>query len=201
MPQYGPPSHPLPLNSRADIAKLVGFSLKQLNYWIRVIPTARRYIIFSVPRRHGGARVIHAPIKPIKEMQQKLAAELMLCYRAPAMVHGYVRARNIKSNAMGHSGKRWVLCLDIEDFFPSINFGRVRGMFMAYPFNYIQEVATLLAQLCCHSNALPHGAPTSPVISNLICRGLDKELLSIARRDHCHYSRYCDDLTFSATRK
>jgi len=74
-------------------------------------------------------------------------------------------------------------------------------MFMAYPFNYTSKVATLLAQICCHANELPHGAPTSPIISNLICRGLDKELLSLARREHCHYSRYCDDLIFSATRK
>lgn len=195
-------NHPVPLHSRADVANLVGFPIKKLNYWVVGLSAARRYRTFLIPRRRSkDPRVIHAPIKPIKDMQLKLAAALQACYRPPPAVHGYVRARSILSNAKTHSGKRWVLRLDIEDFFPSINYGRVRGMFMAYPFNYSPDVATLLAQICCHANELPHGAPTSPTISNLICRGLDKELLSLARREHCHYSRYCDDLIFSATRK
>jgi RNA-directed DNA polymerase len=195
-------SHPLPLSSRADVAVLVGFPIKQLNYWTRVLPPELRYTVFSIPRRNSNnARVIHAPIKPIKDMQLKLAAALVPCYHPRAAVQGYVRARSILSNAKIHSRKRWVLHIDIEDFFPSINFGRVRGMFMAYPFNYTPEVATLLAQICCNANALPHGAPTSPVISNLICRGLDKDFLALASRQHCHYSRYCDDIVFSATRK
>jgi RNA-directed DNA polymerase len=195
-------NHPLPLHSRLDVARLVGFSIRQLNYWVVVLSPERRYTTFSIPRRKGkGTRIIHAPIKPIKDMQSKLAAALQACYRPPASVHGYVRARNILSNAKIHSRKRWVLRIDIKEFFPSINYGRVRGVFLAYPFNYNSEVATLLGQICCHANKLPHGAPTSPIISNLICRGLDKELLSLARTEHCHYSRYCDDLIFSATRK
>jgi RNA-directed DNA polymerase len=194
--------HPLPLHSRADVARLVGFPIKQLNYWIVGLAPNRRYTTFSIPRRRGkGTRIIHAPIKPIKDMQLKLAPALQACYRPPVSVHGYVRARSILSNAQIHLRKRWVLRIDIREFFPSINYGRVRGVFMAYPFNYTSEVATLLAQICCHANELPHGAPTSPTIANLICRGLDKELLSLAQREHCHYSRYCDDLIFSATRK
>ena len=82
-----------------------------------------------------------------------------------------------------------------------INFGRVPGLFMAYPFGYVPDVATLLAQICCHKNRLPQGAPTSLIISNLICRGLDKDLLSLSVHEYCHYSRYCDDLIFSASRK
>jgi RNA-directed DNA polymerase len=195
-------SHPLPLHSRADVARLIGFPIKKLNYWVVGLSPNRRYTTFSIPRRRGkGTRIIHAPIKPIKDMQLKLAPALQACYRPPVSVHGYVRTRSILSNAKIHSRKRWVLRIDIKEFFPSINYGRVRGVFMAYPFNYTSEVATLLAQICCHANELPHGAPTSPIISNLICRGLDKELLSLARREHCHYSRYCDDLIFSGTRK
>jgi Reverse transcriptase (RNA-dependent DNA polymerase) len=192
-------NQPPPLHSRADVAKLVGFPIKKLNYWVVGLSAACRYETFLIPRRNGKSpRVIHAPIKPIKDIQLKLAAAFQACYRPPLAVHGYVRARSILSNAKIHSGKRWVLRIDIENFFPSINYGRVRGMFMAYPFNYTPEVATLLAQICCHANELPHGAPTSPTISNLICRGLDKELLSLAWREHCHYSRYCDDLIFDA---
>ena len=184
------------------VATLLDLSIKQLNYWVIGLSPNRRYTTFSIPRRRGkGTRTIHSPIKPIKDMQLKLAPLLQSFYRPPSAVHGYVRARSILSNAKIHSGKRWVLRIDIENFFPSINFGRVLGMFMAYPFNYVPRVATVLAQICCHENELPHGAPTSPIISNLICWRLDKELLSLAGREHCHYSRYCDDLIFSGTRK
>ena len=194
--------HPLPLNSRADVAKLVGIPLNKLTYWLIRLSSGRRYTTFSIPRRGSkGTRVIEAPIKPIKDVQSKLATALQACYRPPAPVHGYVHKRSIRSNAEKHSGKRWVLRIDLEDFFPTINFGRVRGLFMAYPFGYVPDVATLLAQICCHKNRLPHGAPTSPIISNLICRGLDKDLLSLSVHEYCHYSRYCDDLIFSASRK
>jgi RNA-directed DNA polymerase len=60
-----------------------------------------------------------------------------------------------------------------------------------------EEVATIIAQTCCFKNALPQGAPTSPVISNMICGKLDAELKSLAREFKCTYTRYCDDLTFS----
>ena len=71
---------------------------------------------------------------------------------------------------------------------------------MAPPFNYMPDVATLLAQICCHDNVLPHGAPISPLISNIICRGLDRALSLQARKDYCYYTRYCDDLVFSTRR-
>jgi RNA-directed DNA polymerase len=73
-------------------------------------------------------------------------------------------------------------------------------MFMAYPFDYGPEVATILAQLCCHNNQLPQGAPTSPIVSNFICRQLDSEISSLARRERCHYTRYADDICISTDR-
>jgi RNA-directed DNA polymerase len=122
-------------------------------------------------------------------------------YRPPHSVHGYVPKRNIQSNAIVHAGQLWVLGIDLENFFPSINFGRVRGLFMAHPFNYAPHIATLLAQICCHDNQLPQGAPTSPLLSNLILRGLDRDLAQLARAERCYYSRYCDDITFSTNRR
>jgi RNA-directed DNA polymerase len=99
-----------------------------------------------------------------------------------------------------HQRKQWLLRVDLDDFFPTINFGRVRGMFMAYPFEYPANVATLLAQICCYKNELPQGAPTSPIVSNYICRGLDKAMSELARLERCHYTRYADDLCFSTDR-
>ena len=99
-----------------------------------------------------------------------------------------------------HQRQRLVLKLDLANFFPSIHFGRVQGLFMAHPFKYPEEVATLLAHVCCHENELPQGAPTSPVVSNYICRRLDQELGDLANEERCFFSRYADDLTFSTDR-
>jgi len=54
-----------------------------------------------------------------------------------------------------------------------------------------------MAQLVCYNGVLPQGAPTSPVITNYVCRILDKRVLKLARKYRLNYSRYADDLTFS----
>jgi RNA-directed DNA polymerase len=76
----------------------------------------------------------------------------------------------------------------------------VRGLFEAFPFEYSKEVAELLARLCCHHDQLPQGAPSSPIISNYICKGMDRQLAKLALRHRCFYTRYADDLVFSTDR-
>lgn len=98
-------------------------------------------------------------------------------------------------------GSALVFAIDLADFFPSINFGRVRGLFMAYPFHYPDQVATLLARICSFRNALPQGAPTSPIVSNYICRGMDRDLARLAMSSRSYYTRYADDLVFSTDRQ
>ena len=102
---------------------------------------------------------------------------------------------------LGPSEARLGLRVDLEDFFPSINFGRVFGLFKAYPFEYPPDVASLLAQLCCFDNELPQGSSDLPIISNFICRGLDASLGRLARFERCYYTRYADDLCFSTRRR
>ena len=193
---------PLPqLSSRADVAQLVGIPTAKLTWWVYAYPKDRRYDTFDVPRsREAPPRVIRAPIKPIKEVQRRLADALAASYEPPPQVHRFVAGRGPFTNARVHQRQRLVLKLDLADFFPTIHFGRVRGLFMAYPFTYPAEVATLLAHICCHDNELPQGAPTSPVVSNYICRRLDRELGKLAQQERCFYSRYADDLTFSTDR-
>lgn len=70
---------------------------------------------------------------------------------------------------------------------------------MAKPHNLPAEVATALAQICCFSGKLPQGAPTSPIISNMICSKLDGELQRLAKQNRCYYTRYSDDMTFSTS--
>ncbi len=93
-----------------------------------------------------------------------------------------------------------MLNIDLKDFFPSINFGRVRGVFISKPYSLHADAATVLAQICCHDGELPQGAPTSPIISNMICKRLDNELYRLAKKLNYSYTRYGDDITFSTTK-
>src|SRR5262249_16793586 len=118
------------------------------------------------------------------------------------VAHGFKRKRDIRSNARQHRHRRWVFNIDLEDFFPSINFGRVRGFFIKNrDFALHEEVATVIAQIACHDNSLPQGSPCSPVISNLVAHLLDMRLVKLASTNGCTYSRYADDLTFSTNKK
>ena len=94
-----------------------------------------------------------------------------------------------------------MLNIDLQDFFHSVNFGRVQGIFRNIPFNMDIPAATLLAQLCTHNGRLPQGASTSPVLSNLAATTLDKKLVQIAKKFHLTYTRYADDLTFSSNKR
>lgn len=111
-----------------------------------------------------------------------------------------MKGKNIKSNALNHVRKGTVINIDLKDFFPSINFGRVRGLFKSYPFNFDDTISTTLAQICCYKNILPQGAPTSPIISNFICRKLDNKILDLSRKGRFEYTRYADDITFSTNK-
>ena len=116
--------------------------------------------------------------------------------------HGFKRKRSIVSNANKHRRKRYVFNVDLQDFFETINFGRVRGFFISDKnFALDPAVATVLAQIACHNNVLPQGSPCSPVISNLIGHVLDVALVKLASVSSCTYSRYADDLTFSTNER
>lgn len=171
----------------------------QLVYHIYKVPPAKKYSLFQIRKRSGGFRRISAPQTALKILQRKLNQVLQAVYAPRDCVHGFVKERNIVTNAKSHVRKRYVLNIDLADFFPSINFGRVRGMFMARPYQLPDKVATVLAQICCNDNELPQGAPTSPVVANMICARLDNELRRFAQSCRCAFSRYADDLSFSTS--
>lgn len=159
-----------------------------------------QYRTFSLSKRSGSHRTIHEPKRLLKDVQLKALAFIQQrAGNAKPCVHGFVQNRSIVTNARQHSVERpyHLLNLDLEDFFPSITFFRVRGVFRKAPFNLSHEIATVMAQLCTYRNALPQGAPTSPAISNLVCRSLDRDLIALAKRHRATYTRYADDLTFS----
>ncbi len=185
------------LFSAWDAASFLGVSHATMMYALYSAPDEARYRPFEIPKRTGGTRQIHAPVGQVRKMQEAFAPKLAAAYRAHPAAHGFIRERSILTNADLHTGQRLVLNVDLKDFFPSINFGRVRGLFMAPPFSLGPAAATVLAQLCTWQNGLPQGAPTSPHLSNLISMRLDRKLARLARQNGARYSRYADDITFS----
>jgi RNA-directed DNA polymerase len=188
------------MKDRRDVVDILEIDKEVLNYYIHRIPENKRYVSFEISKRNGGVRKISAPIDGLKIIQKKLSDILYLSTRQSLNSHGYVKNRNILTNAKVHSNRRYVLNLDLKDFFPTINFGRVRGLFLAKPFSFTEEVATILAQICCNDNMLPQGSPTSPIVSNLICSRLDNELFGLARKSGARYTRYVDDISFSTNK-
>jgi RNA-directed DNA polymerase len=192
------------------LAKLLQFKPAGLSYVLFKQPVDAKYKVFEIPKRSGGTRMIKAPVGALKLVQQRLSMLLQDCLdeinktknRKDRVAHGFKRNRSIITNAREHRNHRWVFNIDLEDFFPSINFGRVRGYFIRdKSFALPESVATAIAQIACHDNSLPQGSPCSPVISNLIAHVLDMHLVRLASTVGCTYTRYVDDLSFSTNKK
>jgi RNA-directed DNA polymerase len=197
------------ITNRAELATLLGFKPASLAYILFKIPQPAKYTTFTIAKRNGGVRIIQAPVPSLKLLQRKLSDLLLDCVdeindatrRRDRAAHGFKRGRSIRTNAKKHRHRRWAFNLDLENFFPTINFGRVRGFFISNKdFALHKDVATTIAQIACDGNALPQGSPCSPVISNLIAGILDVRLVALAGAAGCTYSRYADDLTFSTNK-
>ncbi len=171
------------LTTRRDVASMLGITDHALRYqlYAKNRPTGR-FTRFEIRKKSGGTRPIIAPVGWLKTMQVRLHRILQCIYEPKPMVHGFTRERCIVTNATPHLERKWVLNIDIENFFPTINFGRVRGMFMAAPYSLPEEVSTVLAGICCFENQLPQGAPTSPIVANMLCARLDAHLSRLAGR-------------------
>lgn len=187
------------LSSGRELSELLGIQYSNLVYYTYKIPTSKRYTPFLIPKKSGGQRTIYAPAPGLRFIQRHLNIILQRICVFKTCVTGFVCKRSIIDNARIHRKKRFVLNIDIHDFFPSINFGRVYGIFQTYPLQLNQQLAAIIAQLCCHNGSLPQGAPTSPILSNLICMKMDNKLLGLSKRAICNYSRYADDMSFSTS--
>jgi len=196
--------------SLSDIAKLLGYKPAALSYLLYKMPDASKYATFDIRKKNGGTRTIDAPHPKIKFLQRRLADLLTQCRldiedrkpRRKSISHGFRKFHSIVTNAIPHKRKRYVLNLDLENFFPSLNFGRVRGFFIKNKdFELHPAIATIIAQIACYKNALPQGSPCSPIISDLIGHVLDVHLAQLARQWSCTYTRYADDLTFSSNQR
>ena len=192
-----------------DLAAVLDYKPKTLSYIVYKIPPDKKYFTFSILKSGGGERKICAPTDALKRLQRRLSDILYDCrdeiesqtVRRP-LSHGFRRDLSIITNARQHKRRRYVLNLDLKDFFPTFNFGRVRGFFIRNrDFGLNEKIATIIAQIACFENALPQGSPCSPVIADLIAHLLDVRLAQVARRHKLTYSRYADDITFSTGQK
>lgn len=189
----------LSVQDKDELAALLGTTKRRLNYLAYVLDQNNKYSVFEIKKRDGGVREIKAPVRALKAIQRRLAVHLRGIYEPKICAHGYIQDRSILSNASIHKKQKWVFKIDLKSFFPSINFGRVRGLFLSHPFNLPTDVATILAQICTDDGSIPQGSPTSPVISNLICQKLDRQLNDLSSSNRCYYSRYADDIVFSTS--
>ena len=189
----------LSLITAEQVAGLFGTTYEELSKIFYNTPSRCKYRKFDVKKKDGGKRVIHSPNKKIKEVQRKLADILLEVYKQKPSVHGFSKNRSIVTNAKQHLDKKHIFNIDIKDFFPSIHFGRVKNLFTKEPFSLPHAPATVLAHICCFDNSLPQGAPTSPIITNIICSKMDTTLQKLAKQHNCTYSRYADDISFSFT--
>ncbi|MCJ1901629.1 retron Ec67 family RNA-directed DNA polymerase/endonuclease [Paracoccus versutus] len=193
----------------SDIAHLLGVKPKFLSKSIYKTPGENKYQAFKIKKKNGTAREILAPNPDLKFMQSRLSRLLYQCYfdiygspKNPTRVlsHGFQKKRDLSiyTNACRHTSRRFVFNTDLEDFFPSFNFGRVRGFFLKHnKFKLGEKAATTLSQLACFENSLPQGAPSSPIISEFLAQPLDIALQRLAKDHRCTYSRYVDDISFS----
>jgi RNA-directed DNA polymerase len=196
--------------TREDFARLLGYQPKFFAFVLYKQPKGTKYQEFEIPKRSGGVRKISAPEPRLKLLQRRFADLLYECQTEiekkrvgqRSLSHGFKRDHSIISNARPHKNRRYVLNIDIRDFFPSITFPRVRGFFLkSRDFELSEKAATVAAQIACSDNGLPQGSPCSPIISELVGHMLDVRLVRLAKLNRCTYSRYADDMTFSTSQK
>lgn len=210
----------LPVFSRPEeLAQALNLSVGKLRFlaFSRNVAEVSHYVNFKLPKKSGGFRLISAPMPALKSAQIWILENVLNKIAVHEAAHGFLPAKNIVSNAEKHVGAGVVVNFDLENFFPSITYKRVKGIFRS--FGYSEAVSTVFALLATAPDTeeieldgktyfvangerhLPQGSPASPAISNIAARRLDKSLSKIAADHDFKYTRYADDLTFSAAAK
>ena len=204
------------LSTPAELASAMGLTIPRLRFlaFHSEAPKLSHYVSFTVPKKSGGTRTLSAPHRDMKAAQSWILREILSKLDVHPCAHGFVPAHSTVSNARPHVGADILINVDLSDFFGTIHYRRVRGLFQG--FGYSPCAATILALVCTEAprtklryagklhhaatgpRCLPQGAPTSPAISNLITRRMDQRLHGIAKKLGWTYTRYADDISFSA---
>jgi retron-type reverse transcriptase len=208
----------LPNVSTAEkLAESMGIKVSELRFlsYNRTISKISHYRRFYIPKKTGGKRLISTPMPRLKEAQYWILENILNKIELHNAAHGFITKKSIVTNAQPHVKAEVVINIDLKDFFPSITYPRVKGLFQKL--GYSEQVATILGLICTEPDCdlieldgetyyaagterfLPQGAPTSPAVTNIICKKLDARVQGIANKYKFTYTRYADDLTFSAS--
>lgn len=194
-----------------DEGKFYPFTMKQLKFYCNP-SQPYRYRHFNIQKKSGGIRQISSPINKTFTMILQSVNEMFKAIYTPSdYAMGFVEKRSVVTNANVHKAQNYVFNIDLKDFFSSIEQFQVRKRLQSDPFNFPITIAGILADLCTvrekrkdadgkdiYAYILPQGAPTSPIITNMICDVLDRRLAGVAKRFGLNYTRYADDITFSS---
>lgn len=188
--------------------KFYPFTMKNLNYYCNPNNSFHRYKQFKIKKKSGGFRQITAPRNQSFMLLLRYVNDIFKAVYTPSdYAMGFTEGRSVVTNANKHKGHNYVFNIDLKDFFPSIHQARVWKRLQLKPLLFKQPIANALAGLCSMKEkteegnirfVLPQGAPTSPIITNMICDNLDRRLAGLAKRFGVVYSRYADDITFSS---
>lgn len=154
------------------------------------------YHTFYIKKKSGGYRVISAPNEKLKLIQNRIKEKILDKIIISDCAYGFIKNKNIIDNANQHLNQQIIMNIDIKDFFPSIKLNRVYFIFNKVC-GYTKDISYFLMKLVTFNNSLPQGAPTSPIISNIVSYKLDKRLKSLSDSKCIKYTRYADDITFS----
>lgn len=185
---------PAELESREELLKYLCISDKELNYLS--LHSRRLYSSRLLPKRSGGFRLLEAPNDRLKHIQRMLLRTFEKVYVPRNSVHGFTKGRGIMSNAAAHQKRPFLLNIDLQDYFQTITFKRVRGLLRSLGVSL--EVANVISRLTVTNNRLPQGAPTSPILANMISFSLDIELHNYAKKNNMRYTRFADDISLSS---
>lgn len=181
-----------------------GISVPMLRHFSSDKIHPKRFRVFHIKKKSGGLREIKAPCNQLDVILTCINVMLKTCYEPSDAAMGFTSGKSVLSNAQVHVGHNYVFNIDLKDFFPSIPQPRVWKRLQLPPFNFTQDIANVIAGLCCAydgqtgQNVLPQGSPASPLLTNAICDKLDRRMKGVAKRFGLHYTRYADDMTFSS---
>ena len=180
-----------------QLASFLGWSRQKLFYYAQ--NAERDYRAITIKKENGQDRKLYAPSPALRRCQSQIQRRILAALPVSTYATAYVGGSTLARNATPHVGKRYLLKLDITDFFGNIRFFQVYSS--AFNTKYFpKQIGVMLTALCCRKDVLPQGSPASPALSNLVMQRFDDNIGQWCEKNGISYTRYCDDMTFSSDR-